>query len=174
MKNLLTTVAFIFLISSSYAQSADSEKTSNSFEDLVDSNIHYTYDESTQTHNYSGNWDLDGDGISDSLFFIGNGGAHLYYHLKVVLSKDKKPQDFEFLMLDMPVLSNITELKKSSLLFPSFVVSDFDADGLYDVYLNFDVTFSSIPGKWKKLGLSSRRVLVQYKNRSLIIKDFAH
>lgn len=66
--------------------------------------IIYSYDESTQTHNYSNNWDLDGDGQKDEIHFVGTGGAHLYYYLKVVLSSERKPRVFERIETDFPHL----------------------------------------------------------------------
>src|SRR5688500_10540773 len=42
--------------------------------------LNYSYDPATQTHNYSKNWDFDSDGETDSLYFIGTGGAHLYFY----------------------------------------------------------------------------------------------
>jgi hypothetical protein len=39
----------------------------------------YSYIDSVQTHDYSGNWDLDGDGEKDGVYFIGNGGVHLFF-----------------------------------------------------------------------------------------------
>ena len=46
--------------------------------------------EALRVLDYSGNWDIDGDGRKDSVLFIGNGGAHLYYHLRLRLSSEKK------------------------------------------------------------------------------------
>lgn len=57
----------------------------------------YSYDNISQIHNYSNNWDFDKDGIKDELYFVGTGGAHLYYFLKVVLSTDKKSREFNFI-----------------------------------------------------------------------------
>lgn len=65
--------------------------------------LQYNYDEESIVHNYSGNWDLDEDGIRDEIYFIGTGGAHLYYYLRVVLSSDKKVRDFKYLESDAPV-----------------------------------------------------------------------
>lgn len=135
----------------------------------------YSYNDSGQTHNYSGNWDFDGDEKKDSLFFIGNGGAHLYYHLRIVLSSDKIKRDFSFLLFDLPYLGNIRDIKKTARegsLLPQFVVHDFNSDGKEDIYLNFDNRFSSIPTGWKKRGLTSRYVLLTYKKDALILKNF--
>ena len=123
----------------------------------------YSYNDSGQIHNYSGNWDLDGDEKKDSLFFIGNGGVHLYYHLRIVLSSDKVKNDFSFLLFDLPYLGTINDIKspaREAALLPRFVVHDFDTDGKEDIYLNFDNRFSSIPTEWEKRRLTSRYILL--------------
>ena len=40
--------------------------------------IKYTFNRYSYIHDYSGNWDFDGDGKPDILLFIPNGGAHVY------------------------------------------------------------------------------------------------
>lgn len=103
---LLTLLAF-----SSFAQ--EKNELSNSFQDhysVVKPSLSYSYNEATQSHNYSGNWDFDQDGIKDEVYFIGTGGAHLYYFLKVVLSTDNKPRDFNFIQTDFPVLTSTDTL----------------------------------------------------------------
>jgi hypothetical protein len=67
----------------SHAQSdtTEIEEIGNSCQPYFDGNkvsLHYSYSLANQTHNYSGNWDFDGDGNTDELYFIGTGGAHLY------------------------------------------------------------------------------------------------
>ena len=81
----------------------------NSFESTYrqsQPSLKYSYNDATQTHGYSGNWDLDGDGKADSLYFTGNGGVHLYFSLNIVLSSDNKLRDYNFILLDMPVLGS--------------------------------------------------------------------
>lgn len=62
---------------------------SNSFENeyrISNPTLNYSYDEISQIHNYSNNWDFDNDGIKDQIYFVGTSGAHVYYFLRVVLS----------------------------------------------------------------------------------------
>jgi hypothetical protein len=142
--------------------------------------IHYSYTVSTQTHDYSNNWDFDGDGETDGLYFIGTGGAHLYFYLRIVLSSDKKVQDFPFLQLDFPCLGDITELKKAGFypppFFPQFVIDQFSTGELGDdandkIYLHLDRSFT-IPPKWKKRGVSSAYLLLRYMKGEIVIKNF--
>ncbi|MBR4135132.1 MAG: hypothetical protein IKU03_01785 [Bacteroidales bacterium] len=75
----------------------------NSFSKLYkNTDIHYSYHEASQTHDYSRNWDFDGDGIADELLFVGNGGAHLQFHPKIHLSSIDTTFFFPDLSLDMP------------------------------------------------------------------------
>jgi hypothetical protein len=144
----------------------------------IDSTIHYySYNDSSKTHDYSHNWDFDGDGATDSLTFIGTGGAHLYYFLRIVLSSDKKTRDFPFLEIDFPCLCNISRLKESNFYppphYPQIVVHDFDSDFTYEIYLHLDIsTFSILSKKWKKRGLTSRYILLDYKNGKITITNF--
>jgi len=133
----------------------------------------YSYNDSTQIHDYSGNWDFDGDGKKDSLYFIGNGAVHLYYHLRIILSSDNKIRDFSWLVLDLPYLGTFGELQKSGNK-PSlqFLVHDFDSNGIDDIFLNFDIKYSPIPKEWNKRGVSSRYILMRYKNKHIVIENF--
>ncbi len=153
--------------------------TPNSYKEIYSRTrptLNYMYDEGTQTHNYSNNWDIDGDGKPESISFIGNGGAHLYFYLQIRLSKDNIVRDFPFLVLDFPLLGSIEQLKNvagdTPPFLPQFVVHDVDGDGDKEIYLNFDITFSSIPEEWKKKGLTSRYVLLDYKNRDIVMRDY--
>ena len=134
----------------------------------------------TQAHDYSGNWDFDGDGETDDLYFIGTSGAHLYFFLRIILSTDKKNQDFHFLQLDFPCLGDIAGLKNAGFypppLFPQFVVDDFNTGELTDnandkIYLHLDRSFT-IPPKWKKRGVSSAYLLLRYEKGEMVIKNF--
>ena len=76
----------------------------NSFSELYkNTNIHYSYDEESQTHDYSGNWDFDGDGIADKLLFVGNGGVHLQFCPTFYLSGNDSVFSFPALPTDMPI-----------------------------------------------------------------------
>jgi hypothetical protein len=142
----------------------------------INPELKYSYNELSQTHDYSGNWDLDGDKKKDSVLFIGNGGAHLYFHLKVVLTSDKKGRDFLFLLTDMPLLHAVDSLQRKlteNLPFPKFVVADFNNDGRNDIYLNVGPMDSKIPTKWKNKGVTSRHLVVTYESKDLTIKNYS-
>lgn len=125
--NILITIILTTLTLTVFSQQADSPNSpSNSFEnDYHKSNptLSYSYDNISQTHNYSNNWDFDKDGIKDELYFVGTGGAHLYYFLKVVLSKDKISREFNFIKSDVPFLTatDTLDIKKTTI---GFVVAE--------------------------------------------------
>ena len=142
--------------------------------------IHYSYIDSTQTHNYSDNWDFDGDGKTDSLYFIGTGGAHLYFYLQIILSSDKKIRNFPFIELDFPVAGKIKDLKAANFYppptMPQFVVDKFysasDPYNLNDkIYIHLD-QYSAIAIEWKKRKINSTYLLLQYEKGKITIKDF--
>ena len=88
------------------------------------------------SYNYSGKWDLDGDQKTDSLYFSGNGGAHAYFFLRVILRSDSKIRDFTFIQIDFPLIQNkklLLEAGRNPAL--QFVPDDFNNDGITDLYL---------------------------------------
>ena len=175
MKTLLVTLVIIFL---SIKLTAQIDHLPNSYKKPYDSLfplLHYSYEDSTQTHNYSGNWDIDGDKKPDSLSFIGNGGTHLYFHLRLSLSTEKTTRDFHWLVSDFPMLDSISHFKKTYgqyQTYPIFFVHDFNDDGKMDIYLNTDTRFAPIPSKWKRRGVTSRSIIVSYQNKDIVIKNF--
>lgn len=155
----------------------------NSYKSWFDSkkiSIKYSYIDSTQTHNYSGNWDFDGDYKSDSLYFIGKGGAHLYYYLRIKLSSDTKVRNFLFIELDMPLLGSVNDLKNSNFypppVLPQFVVDKFpsasDPSGFNDkIYVHID-KYSLPSAERKKRKINSTYLLLEYEKGNFVIKDF--
>ncbi len=146
------------------------EMPSNSFENrFKNTAINYAYYEESQTHDYSGNWDFDGDGNFDALQFIGNNGAHLYYHLNVALSSDKEKRSYTWLLSDLPLLASFdTFLKYTNEV--NFVVHDFNHDGLDDIYLNCEENgYTVLSDEQKALGLTTSRIVISFNPA---IKDF--
>ena len=170
-------ILFVLLTNISLAQSdLILEVPSNSYEKKYKTkypNLNYSYNDHSQTHDYSNNWDFDGDGKKDKLFFIGDGGAHLYFHLEIQLSSDKKTYNFPFLAIDNPFLYKEAKLdnKGNPDIFQQFVVADFDDDKLPEIYINLDKQ-SEIPNKWKKKGLNSQLVIVDYSKGRLNLKNY--
>ena len=171
-----------WLTTHSQSDTATLKAFGNSCQSVLDSNkttIHYSYTGLTQTHDYSNNWDFDGDGETDGLYFIGTGGAHLHFYLRIILSSDKKIRNFPFLELDFPCVGSVSELKSSSFypppFFPRFVVNDFNTGAPGDnandkIYLHLD-SHSEIPAVWKKRGVSSSYLLLLYEKGEIIIKN---
>jgi len=80
---LLTSMLLTF--STLIAFSQQKNQLSNSFESQYrksNPTLKYSYDNISQIHNYSNNWDFDNDGVKDEIYFIGTGGAHLFFFLK--------------------------------------------------------------------------------------------
>ncbi len=143
-------------------------------------NIH----DSMEVYDYSDNWDIDGDGTTDGIYFLGSDGAHIYYSLRIVLSSDKKVKDFPYLSIDCPyIFGNIDSLKKENFFpppdFPQFVVDNFYNSHLGDdnlddkIYIHLDLpTFLAVEPELKKLGVTSSYILLRYKKGKFIIKNF--
>jgi len=177
MKIMTLLIFFLCGINITLSQDFEYKPVSNSFKEGYAKkrpDLKYSYEEGQQTHDYSNNWDFDGDKINDQLYFIGNGGAHLYYHLRVILSSNKKVYNLDFIQLDMPSLTNIDELKNEPLkdYITEFAIFDFDSNSVDDIYVNFDDTFSSIPCKWKLKGVSSRHLILNFNKGKLNIKNY--
>ena len=177
MKGILITVILNLFFVASRAQGDSSAiliPDNGKLYASADPSIKYSYHEKSQILDFSGNWDFDGDGQKDSLFFIGNGGAHLYYHLRLVLSIEKKARDFPFLVFDLLYLGEAKDLNtnKGLPLIPQWVVHDFNGDGIEEIYLNTDINFCAIPRRWRMRGLTSRHILMGYKNGHVFLKNF--
>lgn len=116
----------------------------------------YSYIDSSQTHDYSGNWDLDGDGKKDGVLFVGNGGAHLFFHLRLVVGD--KVWNLKWVEVDMPMLGE-------------FVVDDFDGDGRKEVYIRLGKD-AEVPKEWRKKGVKVGSLEIKCKEKQLSIRNF--
>lgn len=184
MKQLILHLFFLLSIVFCNAQSdtLSDDFPSNSFEVTFKNrktNIEYKYIDSTQTHDYSGNWDFDLDGKTDALYFIGNGGAHLYFNLQIILSSNGKTQNFPFLLLDIPLVEEIDYLKEQKFypppIFPQFVVDDFDADIQDEIFINvYKSTLDIIKDDLKAYDVTSRYILIDFKDGQIELSNFMH
>ena len=137
MKKITITILLLSIFKIAFTQN----ELTNSFENLyLSSKISYRYIETSQTHDYSGNWDFDGDGINDSLLFVGTGGAHQFYVPHIYLSSEKRNFDFDFLSIDYPVLQDLDVFVDNENVMQGFFIYDFSKDGISDIYLKMDET----------------------------------
>jgi len=136
----------------------------------------YSYDLTTKTHDYSGNWDLDGDGIKDSMFFIGSGNKDLDFSLRMRLSSEQfQIRDFPWIASDLPYLASYEYLQNNGVgkkTSPCFVVHDFDGSGVDELYIDNRASTLPIPEEWRKQGVASDFILVKYIDKNIVIKNF--
>lgn len=132
----------------------------------------YVYDSTLKTkiltYQYHDLGDLDGDGKWDSIAFIGNGGAHTYFHLRVQLSSSGTWTVYPTFSIDMPYWNK----DKPCDSYFQFAVCDFDHDGLDEIYLDIDNPFGHIPQHLKDEELTSKQLLVEFRKGNLRVKDF--
>ena len=177
MKAFFAPVIFSLICAAARGQcdTIDHGNSCQSYLKRVNPGIKYSYNKYSQIHDYSGNWDLDGDGVPDRILFIGEGGTHLYFHLMIILSSNiDLVNNYPWLAIDVPCLGNTNDLKTSEDAHPFFVVDDFDGDGKKDIYLALDHnTWCAIPTEWKNThGITSRQLLLKYKKGKIVISNF--
>ncbi len=124
----------------------------------------YSYDNISQIHNYSNNWDFDKDGIKDEIYFVGTGGAHLYYSLKVVLSSDKKSREFNFIQSDYPLLTATDTLNINKTVF-GFVVADIGKGLTPTIIVRLDDnTYYANKSELTKQKINTRNISISFEN----------
>lgn len=158
---------------------AQSDSISNSFAAIYQKSnpsLNYSYDAERQIHNYSNNWDFDLDGIKDELYFIGTGGAHLYFYLSVVLSSAREQHHFNFLITDYPflppddMLNNVELIPKDYLI--NFAVFEIEGSDKKHILINLDQQSYAVNSrKFKQLGLNTTQILVYFENGKAKFKD---
>ena len=159
----------IFLLNVSFAQTDTIP---------LDKNLSYKFDSILKTnipiYNYSNIWDFDGDKINDSLWFIGNGGAHEFYYLRMQLSSNVIIRNFHCIQLDMPYLTSHEKFIEDGFNpFIQFVVNDFDRDNLPEIFFNLkNVSKESNSQDTKNELPGSPYILVDFKNNKLILKNY--
>jgi hypothetical protein len=125
--------------------------------------------DSVLTYQYPDFWDFNDDGINDSLAFIGNGGAHQYFHLEIRLSGQNNWLRYLSLTIDLPFLSLEEDIGE---FFPQFLVRDFDGDTRPEIYMNLDNNFARISNKIRRKGVHSNRLILDFEGDRIVIKDF--
>ncbi|WP_276978659.1 hypothetical protein [Flavobacterium filum] len=171
------TLLFIMFVSTTLVYSQQDLPT-NSYDIVYAKNnptLKYSYDDKTQTHNYSDNWDFDKDGKTDQLNFVGTGGAHLYFYLRVVLSSDNKTHDLNFIQSDNPVLPPDTETKKPDYV-PEKTQTNFSVfiskDKNTCVFVKIDdSTFATEKSLLKSKGIKTKYIIIYFKNGQTYFAD---
>ncbi len=166
MKTFITIFLIIFALSGVAQQTDSLDTPSNSFECIYRKSnpaLTYSYDEISQVHNYSNNWDFDKDGIKDELYFVGTGGAHLYYFLKVVLSKDKKSREFNFIQSDFPFLTSTDTINIEKTIL-GFSVTDLGKDLTPTIIVRLDEQTFYDNKELRKRNINTKNVLVSFEN----------
>jgi len=153
------------------------EAPTNSFEKQYkkkNPTLRYSYDEKQQIHNYSYNWDFDGDGKKDQLYFVGNKGAHLYYFLRIGVSSEDIITSFPTVESDFPFLPSEKEFSKKDFdpvrSHAYFAVGDFNKDSVADIFLQID-KIPGRPSKGQKLE-PFNYLFVSFKGGKLHFKNF--
>ncbi len=126
----------------------------------------------SQIHNYSNNWDFDNDGIKDQIYFVGTGGAHIYYFLRIVLSSDKKVRDVNFILSDFPFLNETIKLnsEKSNV---GFAVLNIEKELVPSIIVRLDEsTFDAFKKEFMKENIKTRNSLISFKNGKMKFGSF--
>lgn len=147
---------------------------SNSFEDFyrkVEPSLKYIYDSTAQTHNYSDNWDFDGDGIKDELYFVGTQGVHSYYYLKIVLSSDHKARALDFVLSDYPVLT-ANDTSHFNELPVGFVVAKWGSNTTPTMIVRLDEQTFSGNKEFIKRNIRSKNVMIHFKKGRIKYSQF--
>lgn len=140
---------------------------SNSFEGYYRKSnpaLKYSYDSISQVHNYSDNWDFDQDCIKDQVYFVGTGGAHLYYFLKIILSSDNKPRLFDFIESDFPLLTATDTLNFAETPV-GFVVADIGKNLTPAIIVRLDDnTYYADKEILAKKKVKTKNIIVRFEN----------
>jgi hypothetical protein len=164
---------FTFVV---YSQNADKiDIHTNSFENeyrLSNPALIYCFDEISQVHNYSHNWDFDNDGIKDELYFVGTGGAHIYYFLRVILSSDKKVRDLNFIQSDFPLLRKTYTLNSEKTIV-GFTVKNLGNESTPTIIIQLDEsTIDAYNKKLMKQNIKTRNYMINFKNGKTNFESF--
>ncbi len=160
-KNMIILTMLLIYLSSCYENAnKDTEK--------LNSNI--LQSQKINTQNWLDQFDLDGDGIKDHIYFDFSGGAHCCYKINIVLTSDKKERTFPFEM-DGGYIGGIDNSKPDQ-----FDIRDIDNDRLPEILMRiqtYNGGSKAIPVKWQtEYGIKSNHIVIEYKGEQLTIRDY--
>jgi hypothetical protein len=177
LKRLISLILLLYLFFSIHIF-GQLDMPTNSFEAIYKEKrptLIYRYDVEKQVHNYSNNWDFDGDGIKDEVYFKGDGGAHLYYYLVIVLSVDKKVRNFTYLDTDFPFLNvdNDSHYEANNRIFNiGFTIFDYNKDGIMDILIHLDKkSFLFQHKRLERKGVFSSSIVLSFNKGKIQLKD---
>ncbi len=160
------------------AKAQQDDTPSNSFEAhyaAAGIMLRYSYDNDRVIHDYSGNWDLDRDGTPDEIYFIGTGGAHLYYYLRVVLSSDQKVRDFKYLESDRPVYTPMLPGDATGgnrIVDKLTVFSVLQVEGRAFIYIRLDTpAYMAAKKILSRHNVQTDRLLLGFEQGKAVLKD---
>lgn len=171
------TLLFILITDSAMSQA---DLATNSFEESYKQSnptLKYQYDSASQTHDYSNNWDLDSDGKPDQVYFVGMGGVHLYYYLRIVLSTDHVTRNYRFIQSDLPILPDAEALKNNEFSplknQAFFAVFDKDQDNQNELFVRLDnATFTENRKALKQKGINTPFVVITCKKGKIVFSNY--
>ena len=125
--------------------------------------------ETLQDTTWLNQFDIDGDGIKDHIYFDFSGGTHCCYKINIVLSSDKKERKFPFEM-DGGYVWGVDNSQPEQ-----FNIQDIDGDGLPEILMKiqtYNNVSNSMPAKWlTEYGIKSNYIVIEYSNKQLKIRD---
>lgn len=167
MKHIIILVLTTLTLTAFSQQPERISHPSNSFEQEYHTSnptLIYSYDSLLQIHNYSSNWDFDHDGILDGFYFMGTGGAHLYYFLRIILSADKTIRDFHFAQTDFPYLLG-NEPPDMEKVVSGFIVTNIGKDLKPRIIVRLDDnTFYAFKKDLSKLRIKTKIIAIGFEN----------
>ena len=176
---MIKTILTICLALACTSIQAQSDSTDNELPELPEiPNSEYAvfkYDSTLETniltYHYADLWDLDNDGQQDNIVFISNGGAHAFYHLEIWLSSSNTWTKFQKLYTDFPYPGELENINKTTC-FPYVVIQDFDSDGAPEIFMCLNHNFAPTSDELAQMGLTTKRILIDYQSDELTIADF--
>jgi len=115
-------------------------------------------------------YDFDGDGRIDELYFDFTEGAHCCYMPRILISSSQKTYRYPFLM-DGGYEFGV-DLSRPN----HFNIKDYDSDGLPEIFMEiytYNHSKNDIPEDVKSVyGIRNNNIIIQYENGKLSVEDF--
>jgi len=120
--------------------------------------------------NWLNEFDLDGDGKNDQIYFNYSQGAHCCYTINIALSSDTNETNFPFEM-DGGYIFGV-----DNSLPDHFDIRDLDNDGLPEILMEiqtYNGTPSPVPKQWtSEYGIKTNYIVIEYTTGKLKARDY--